>query len=103
MKIEAKRLKAMPPLEHFLGFSLSILPLPVYYFTICARFGFFCGALEIDSVSVAFVVQLSGVRAVVVEIGFAPWFVEGCSVVGTKLVSILLDNLFIFGSTLSRT
>ena len=49
------------------------------------------GALEIDSVSVAFVVQLSGVRAVVVEIGFAPWFVEGCSV-GTKLVSILLDN-----------
>jgi len=42
------------------------------------------GALEIDSVSVAFVVQLSGVRAVVVEIGFAPWFVEGCSV-GTNL------------------
>lgn len=31
-------------------------------------------AVEIDSVSVAFVVQLSGVRAVVVEIGFAPWF-----------------------------
>jgi hypothetical protein len=70
MKIEAKRLKAMPPLEHFLGFSLSILPLPVYYFTSRACWILLLsGAVEIDSVSVAFVVQLSGVRAVVVEIG----------------------------------
>jgi len=56
------------------------------------------GALEIDSVSVAFVVQLSGVRAVVVEIGFAPWFGKlQCR--RTKLVSILLDNFDQISST----